>query len=460
MNRWMWAAVAAAVGFVVPGVAAAQVADPQVVLVPYAPNNPQLPHPAHSEARITLKGMLRNANCAQGYEVRWDVNRNGRYDDDAARVVTPSGGVVRDIGRTYTVPAVGNDQSTNIDVRVLNRCTNGEAFGTFRLFTYTWSPSPDPRQWTADQIDTLDQMAIQEALWYIHRNQTGHANAGATIKSYMGAGGNAQAGAPLAIWAMALNGHLAAYPPGTIDRQGVVLPDGWEAANDRRWNTTPYAEDAIRMLNYVLEQGTGWQNIEAEDEDNSCGYNGQDVRRCNRVVAPNNQGMYTNGVSNNTYYQGVTLGGLAPLMDALAGTPLQTGGVARGMRYEVFIQELTDWLGGMQIDSGCGRGGWYYSRIDGNGSCSQMDASTAQWGYIGLESAEAKGRPYGVFVNNHHKYSLADNLVANQGNRGGSNYRSSGSYANNLQLTGGAFVAARWMGVHTFRRGEGAVAFP
>jgi PKD repeat protein len=444
-----------------PASVEAQAVDPQILLVPYAPNAPLLPHPAHGEARITLKGMLRNAGCAQGYRVRWDTNRNGRFDDDTERTVTPNGGSVYDIGRTFTVPRVANDSSTPVNLRVVNNCNNAEVFATYPLFTYAWVANPDPRIWTDEQREVMAQMALQEGLWYLHRWTRGHAGAGAQITGNLQAGGNGNAGGPMAAWAFAINGHLPAYPPGTINDHGAGLPEGWAAANDARWALDPYAETSVRLLNYTLARGTGRQNVVAEDEDNSCGYTAVGgVRRCNRLAGTtDNRGAYTNGVSNNTYYQGVTLGSLAPLLPALAGTPLQVGGLA-GMPYENFIQELTDWLGYMQIDSGCGRGGWLYSGINGAGGCNQMDASTAQWGYIGLESAEQAGRDYGVFVNNNHKYSLADNMVANQGNLGGASYRSNGTYANNMQLTGGSFVASRWLGIHNMRRGDNRVPFP
>ncbi len=146
----------------------AQVQDPQILVVPYAPEDLRLPYPAHEGARITLKAVLRNANCAQGYEVQWDTNRNQQFDE-AARVVTPSGGKVYDIGQTHTVGPVANDTSTPINLRVRNRCSGDFAFATYRLFTYNWSPNNDPRQWSDDEIDIMAQIALHEALWYIHR---------------------------------------------------------------------------------------------------------------------------------------------------------------------------------------------------------------------------------------------------------------------------------------------------
>jgi hypothetical protein len=94
-----------------------------------------LPFSVHERAQITLKGILRNANCAQGYSVRWDTNRNGNYDDDQKRVVVPANGTAYDIGRVFTVPDVRGATRMNINVRVINRCTNPRAgaHGSFRL---------------------------------------------------------------------------------------------------------------------------------------------------------------------------------------------------------------------------------------------------------------------------------------------------------------------------------------
>jgi hypothetical protein len=374
------------------GVARAQNGGPEIIVVPYAPGDPRLPYPAHEGARLTLKAMLRNANCAQGYRVAWDVNRNDTFDDDTARDVTPTDGSVYDIGRTFTVPAVDADSSTPINVRVTDRCTNQQLFASQRIFTYNWYPSNDPRDWTAEQTEIMAQMALHEALWYLHRWTGNRAGQGAQITGSLIAGGNAAAGGALTVWAYAINGRLPAYPPGTIDRHGVQLPANWEAANDARWRNDPYAETSIRLLNTVLARGTARVAINGADEGTTCGYNGDGTERhCNRLPGTTNaMGAYSNGGGNNVYYQGVTLGSMAPVLPALAGTPVQVGGLA-GTTYEVLIQEMTDYLAYQQISGGCGKGGWYYSAIDGSGDCGIMDASTAQWGYIGLESARSRG---------------------------------------------------------------------
>ena len=173
MNGWTrraLCAVAVAL-FAIPVAAQAQEQD-QVLLVPYSQKNPELPHPAHENAQITLKGIIRNATCGE-YDVTWDVNRDGVYNDWTRRVSRNGTTLnVQDIGRTFRVPAVPRDQSYNLNVRVRNRCNNVEKFGTFRMFVYDFSPSSDPRQWTDEQIEIMASMAVQESLWYTHRQMS------------------------------------------------------------------------------------------------------------------------------------------------------------------------------------------------------------------------------------------------------------------------------------------------
>ncbi len=443
----------------------AQNADPQIVVVPDAPKNPRLPHPVYEGARITLKAMLRNANCNSGYSVRWDVDRDGEYNDDTERVVTRVGSSVYDIGRTFTVPTVGGDTSLPINVRVVNRCNGAQSFATYRLFVYDWAPSNDPRQWTAEQIEIMGKVALGEALWYMHRGAIEHNGSGGSIMARHRSNGRWVEGTALAVWAFSINGHLPAYDPDDINvlnfRGYLTLPNGWLDANRARFESSPYSETAMRYLNRVINQGTGSQNVDAAAEDNTCGFqNNGNARNCNPIAGTDNRrGAYTGGTSNNTYRQGIYTGAIPPTLPSLAGTQLQVGGLA-GNTYEWFAQELTDWLAYMQIDGGCGKGGWYYTAQNGSPSCGRMDASTAQWGYIGLESAEVAGGPYGVIVSNTHKYKLAYNIVRNQ-RSGGTAYRTgSGSHAPNTQLTGGAFVAARWLGIHRFDPNDGSRPFP
>ncbi len=446
--------------------ALAQNADPQIVVVPDAPQNPRLPHPVHEGAHITLKAMLRNANCGSGYSVRWDVDRDGEYNDDTERLVSRTGSSVYDIGRTFVVPNVDGDTSMPINVRVVNRCNGGQSFATYRLFVYDWRPSNNPEQWTADQIEVMGKVGLGEALWYIHRGARDHEGSGGSIRARHRASHQWVEGTALAVWAFSINGHLPAYDPDEINAQNFrgygSLPNGWLGDNEARWDSSPYSETAMRFLNRVINQGTGTRNVSAGDEANTCGFeNNGNARNCNPIAGTDNsRGAYTGGTSNNSYRQGIYTGAIPPTLPSLAGTQLQLGGLA-GNNWEWFAQEMTDYLAYMQINSGCGAGGWYYTAQNGSPGCHTMDASTAQWGYIGLESAEVAGGPYGVIVSNDNKYKLGHNIVRNQHPNGGTRYRTdSNSHAPNTQLTGGAIVAARWLGIHLFDANDNSRPFP
>ncbi len=463
-----------------PSVAAAQ--NNQVLVVPFAQENPSLPHPAHEGAPITLKAIIRNATCTQ-YNVWWDVDRDN--DFEAAELIDLNGGVVGsvtvedgsvyDIGRTFSVPQVDHDMLLPINVKVtgVSGCPAGgapTAFGTFRLYVYNWSPNTaDVTQWTPEQVAILGQMSAQESMWYMHRWIGGRGGAGTSglhgllkVRDTTGLPANNHgadsdnertAVGSLAAWLFTINGHLPAYPPGTLVGNA---PAGWHDKNNARWHADPYAETTIRLVNGILRRGSGTVAVAAADEDNTCGFG----RPACVHMARDQRGAYVLS-SNNVYYQGILTAGLSTMTPALAGTRVQVGTFANNASYtwEYFVQQMVDYLGYQQIDGGDANGGWLYTAFNGPGGLGDSDASTSQWAYIALDAAETAGRQHGVIVNNRHKYRIADNLVKNQRGNGGAAYRSS-TAAHNFQLTGGAIVAARWIGLQNFDVNDGNVAFP
>ena len=477
-ERWSVVVSAALTGFWALG-AEAQVQDPQIIVVPFAQQNPALPHPAHEGARVTLKAILRNAACAGGYRIHWDIDADGNFDEETLRLVTPTSGTVLDIGRTFEVPNVDRDSRLPISVRVRNTCTNTDAFATYRMFVYDFTANADPRNWTNDQVAIMGQMAVQESLWWMHRQQANRANVGqSTLHARFGNYSYVVNG--VGLWAFTANGHLPAYPPGSIntymrplpdvrDANGNIVPNGWNVQNDARWNSDPYAETVLAYINGALNAGTNYvaiPNVAGNlvcplEEANTCGYNPDGTERvCARLAGTNDcRGVYAGGTTN-VYAMGMLLGGLATALPAFGGTPLQVGAPLAGTNWEVFIQQMTDLLGYQQYDGGCAQGGWLYDTANGAGGCGNSDSSTSQWAYIGFESAEINGGPFGVFVNNRHKFRIAENLVNNQHPAGGGSQYRSGENRSNFQLTGGAFVAARWLNVHQMARGQNTVAFP
>lgn len=454
-RRWGALLVAGALAAMfLPQTAWSQVENEQnrILLVPFSQSNPALPHPAHEQARITLKGIIRNADCNQGYHVWWDTNRDGNYDNDFRRDVSRNGTTnsVRDIGITYQVGNVDRDSRQTINVRVRNRCTNEDKFATWRMFVYDFTPSNDPRNWTAEQLEIMSLMAVQEALWYQHRIQGGLSR---NDEEMVGHDGGYSRVSSIAMWFFTINGHLPAYPPQHVNEIPGPKPDGWVEENRRRWNVDPYAETTLRMANYIAFRGA-LQGIAAGEEGNNCTLDFQTgaETNCNRIAGTNdNRGAYGNN-ENNTYMQGMVTGGIPTVLPALAGTRISAGSL-NNQTWEYYAQQLADEMGYQQIDGGCAMGSWYYNDQNTSRGCNYADGSTTQWGYIGLESAEIAGGPYGVFVNNRHKYRIGNNLVNNQIADGGSGYRSQ-SGRGDLKLTGGALVGSRWLGLQDFRDGS------
>ena len=99
------------------GFSDANAENDQVIVVPFSQQNIRLPHPAHEGAPITLKAIIRNAQCGS-YEIRWDINQNGSYDDDYSFTANRDNNTrtVRDIGRAFVVPYVDRDKPMNINV--------------------------------------------------------------------------------------------------------------------------------------------------------------------------------------------------------------------------------------------------------------------------------------------------------------------------------------------------------
>lgn len=461
----------AAAALTAPAVASAQQVN-QIITVPFSQSNTALPHPAHEGAHITLKGIVRNAQCAT-YDVTWDVNANGNFRDDFTHRVSREANslTVRDIGRTFQVPRVNRDRSYNIGVQVTPTCAGQEEqIGNFRLFIYDYEMPADPVAWTSEQYHLAGQMALQEVMWFLHRglNTIRNNNTSDIYGYYSGCGSYCREAEATAIWLMAVNGHLPALPPGSINTFGRPLPAGWVEANEVRWNTDPYAETVMRMINDSVIYGSGVKAINAADEDTRCAYNPDGTeRRCNRIAGTgDSQGAWfaqagTRGTHQRVYAQGLYLGALAVALPSLGGTPVQVGAAntVRGTNWEFYIQQATDYLGYMQIDGGQALGGWYYYEVNGGLSNSYYDMSTTAWAHIGMESAAIAGAPFNVYVPNRIKYRIANGAISNQRGDGGAAYRS--SYAtSSFQLTGGSMVGLRWLGAHRFQRGDNAVAFP
>ena len=128
----------------------AQGQDERVVVVPYSQKFPELPHPSFEGDRKTLKAVVQNASCGNGYTVRWDTNRNQNFNDDSAFDVGRDGSCncVRDAGRLYEVGDVDRDELQTFDVEVTSKCNaNHKSYGTFQIYVYNFRPTSQANTW-------------------------------------------------------------------------------------------------------------------------------------------------------------------------------------------------------------------------------------------------------------------------------------------------------------------------
>lgn len=434
----------------------------QIVVVPYNPVDPTVPFPAISGYPITLKAIVRNATSSL-YTISWDYDGDGTWDYSHNATWSSSTASIRDIGSTWYPPSDSSNKLYTSIVKVKNNTTGNEVYGATYTLVYSWVPSPNPQLWTDEQVEILQNIAIHENLWYLHKEiiSTGHSTS--TITGYL----NNDLWATMNLLELfALNGRFPAYPNNTINFYGITPPSGWITSNQYRWNNDPYSEDALRIMNYLLYYAS-IQTIPSGSEDNTCGYDLQgNELYCNRISGTaNNSGLYFNS-SSFTHGDGgradcysQILSGLSQSLFAHSGVPVQVGatGVV-GKTLEYVIQELVDYLVYFQIDGGNGQGGYYYNPVNGNynNSLAESTAGVAR----GLYDAERFASPYGVIVNNKVKYRLAQNVVNQQGANGlVRRYLAGGNTNNNFNFTGGYLGICKWLGIDVFNLGDNSIPF-
>lgn len=183
------------------------------------------------------------------------------------------------------------------------------------------------------QMDVRAQMAIDQALWYVHTNQSRAQYPDGSPYYYQ----------PYGYWDGGnLSNTCAALD--ALELRGSA-PQG-------NWRSDPYVEDARRALNYVLANA---QSLAITQQQY-----GDDVL-ADPDTNGNGIGIAIGGNSSN----GTGINGECAKALADSGTPAwtaQTGpSNVYGRTYHDIAQDTVDWLAYSQVDSGYGEGGWGYS---------------------------------------------------------------------------------------------------
>lgn len=437
--------VVAVVTLATTSIAEAQLA---VVTVPWVATDSTIPHQAYNNHATTFKAIARGGNGT--YVVDWDFDGNGTFDQTFTRTNR------YDLSTRHTYPVQA--QTTTFVARV--RVTSGteQSTGTYPVRVFADVPT-DPNLATDRQLQVMRSVAVDDGLWYLHTQiqrvgDENHPLTGAQITGSIPgttAGGSVNAATAAALWAYSLNGHFAAFPAAYIGEMRDPADNAIRLAND------PYAEDALRLANYLLTQ-TIVLTIPASDESNATGFY-PEVTREPIYGTDDGIGLWVgDGASALMYPMGHVASAFS--VANLHGYVAQVGDPTRvlGRRFEHILQQYVDGLVFAQNETGV-PGSWFYTP-----NSASDDLSTGLWGMTGLWHADEFARDKGIIVPNHVKARLVDYIRANAnscpaGGTGGS-YTTAFNGGCDFTISAGHTLALGWIGANTFDAADGRVAFP
>jgi hypothetical protein len=231
-------------------------------------------------------------------------------------------------------------------------------------------------------------MAIDQALWYLHKQM--NRSGGAPWSDHQAVAATASA-----TQAFEINGHREIGNP----------------AED------PYVLNAAAGLRYlqtgIAELPMGLQN--GNDPD----HNGNGVG----LKATGGSEIYVGGQVMDAFVASATPNAIA------------TGGPAAGKTYLEIVQDMQDAYAWGADDAGADRGGWIYT-LNAQGG---VDSSSSQWWAIGALALETFGGVIPNFVKTENLVAVAAlqsyglTLTPGTGNHGGCSYRANGRDSSNAR---------------------------
>ena len=459
-------------------------AQMDVVTVPFVADDPTSPHLAYNGHPTRLKAMARGGGCDTVF-FRWDVNGDGTWDQCTDRGSPAAGGWYQDDRYTLdclvSYPDAG--QRTSWEAIIEAACTTDgsspSAYGTYPVLVMAEVPrgrSANPTRGTwwytarppvavatcsggvcaetgfpcatdtecegddGDSLAVKRAVAVDDAIWYLHTTMV---RSGQDTNTIVGrpdmtspsgtAYRRAEAAAFLRL--LAANGHHPAFPPDTYvhGTAGDVapLPGGWEDANDSRYATDPYAEDALRLFNWLVSSDLTSISVDAAAESDD---GLTPVPGTNDLI-----GLY----SVDSDSMGRLIAALAVAGSGLNGATIQNGlGPAGGHSVEFLVQQLVDAASYRQSSASATDGGWYYTTP----STQYALGHATQAMVMGLDAADRHLADGGVIVNFETRARLANYLLTHQDSNGSGIYRT-GMDGGDPHYTGGLVHGHGWLGV-------------
>lgn len=322
-------------------------AAPQVVTVPWR-GTLDLPHEVYNGKQIHLKGIARG--LAAGATASWDPGDGSAVKPVTVNPAAAEPTVDYDLGVTHTYPASAAGTPFTATLTVCNPGAEC-ASDSYRVIVRDRS------------IDVEINIAIDEGLWYLHRQQTRNP-ASSDDGRFAWSGSYSRDGMvnASAVQAFQINNHFEGNPD----------------AQD------PYADTVRRGLRYMFSRLVSTPiTVQTQGNPDSNG---------NRLgVAPGNgatplpTGLGEDGPYQLGQFMDAIVSSKTPTKPVPAGTPLAalTSPSNPGGAYTYFdaVQDMVDMYAYGQVDPAYGayRGGWRYDWNYVN-----SDNSANQWAAIGI----------------------------------------------------------------------------
>ena len=232
----------------------------RVIPVPWAATNPSVPHHAFNGHATTFKAIARGRERHLRRGLGLQRRRHLRLHRHGHKSV-------RFLSSRFTFPNQSAPATFLARVRVTS---NGQSVvGTYPVRVFPEVPT-DPNVATDRQLQIMRNVAIDDALWFLHNQlvRTGNEEdpfSGAQVSANISTGGPDNIAVGAALEALGRNRRFPAFPTAYLGQ----MPD--PVANAARWATDPYAEDALRLINRLLTQTTVI-SVVATDENNLIGF--------------------------------------------------------------------------------------------------------------------------------------------------------------------------------------------
>lgn len=319
---------------------------PVVKTVPWVATNPLIPHTTFSGKSVRLKGTTEVPSPLSNFEYMWDFG-----DGNATGWGTVVNPYILEASHTYAGP-VGTVYTARLTVR--DKSTGDTSSKTYFV------------EMKDKNLDTEVNVAIDEGLWYLHKEQRRYTSGGVDFGAW-DTNLSWGAGSGQAIIS-------SSYQPIVPTNVNAFLVNGHK---DTGSADNPYTETVARgirqMFSVLNSRALSNQNDPINGGTYNPDYNGNGI------------GVYYPSPTGHEGYEN------GPFVDAIVatGTPnaLAPTGPANvvGRKYIDIVQDMVENMSFCQWDGG----GWYYSC---NGGAN--DNSISQWMAIGLLA----GRSFGAVL--------------------------------------------------------------